>query len=89
MKKIFRKVFSGPILEPIVTIVASILILEYIIFPGLTIDNTLLNIGAGIAGIFLGLIFLIYADGKVKDYFDKKEDKPNEEPLKENEDGKI
>ena len=72
MKKIFRKVFSGPILEPIVTIVASILILEYIIFPGLTIDNTLLNIGAGIAGIFLGLIFLIYADGKVKDYFDKK-----------------
>jgi len=89
MKKIFKKVFSGPILEPIVTIVASILILEYIIFPGLTIDNTLLNIGAGIAGIFLGLIFLIYADGKVKDYFDKKEDKPNEEPLKENEDGKI
>ena len=89
MKKIFKKVFSGPILEPIVTIVASILILEYIIFPGLTIDNTLLNIGAGIAGIFLGLIFLIYADGKVKDYLDKKEDKPNEEPLKENEDGKI
>jgi hypothetical protein len=89
MKKIFRKVFSGPILEPIVTIVASILILEYIIFPGLTIDNTLLNIGAGIAGIFLGLIFLIYADGKIKDHFDKKEDKPNEEPLKENEDGKI
>ena len=77
MKKIFRKVFSGPILEPIVTIVASILILEYIIFPGLTIDNTLLNIGAGIAGIFLGLIFLIYADGKVKDYFDKKESNKN------------
>ena len=89
MKKIFKKVFSKPILEPIVSIVASFLILEYIIFPGLTINNTLMNVGAGLVGIFLGIIFLTYADGKIKDYYEKKEDKQNEEPLKENEDDKI
>lgn len=89
MKKIFKKVFSRPILEPIVSIVASFLILEYIIFPGLTIDNTLMNVGAGLVGIFLGIIFLTYADGKIKDHFEKKEHKQNEESLKEKENGNV
>ena len=89
MKKIFKKVFSRPILEPIVSIVASFLILEYIIFPGLTIDNTLMNVGAGLVGIFLGIIFLTYTDGKIKDHFEKKEHKQNEESLKEKENGNV
>jgi hypothetical protein len=89
MKKIFKKVFSRPILEPIFTIVISILILEYIIFPGLTIDNTLLNIGAALVGIVLGILILTYADGKIREKFEKKENKPNQEPLKEKEDEEI
>ena len=89
MKKIFKKVFSRPILEPIFMIVISILILEYIIFPGLTIDNTLLNIGASLVGIVLGILILTYADGKIREKFEKKENKPNQEPLKEKEDEEI
>jgi hypothetical protein len=74
MKKIFNKVFSKPILEPVVTTIASILILEYIIFPGLTIESTLLNLGSGILGIFLTLFILVYVDGKIKEKSEKKED---------------
>jgi hypothetical protein len=74
MKKIFNKVFSKPILEPVLTTIISILILEYIIFPGLTIENTLLNLGSGIIGIFLTTFILIYVDGKIKEKSEKKED---------------
>jgi hypothetical protein len=74
MKKIFNKVFSKPILEPVVTTIASILILEYIIFPGLTIESTLLNLGSGILGIFLTIFILVYVDGKIKDKSENKED---------------
>jgi hypothetical protein len=74
MKKIFNKVFSKPILEPVVTTIASILILEYIIFPGLTIESTLLNLGSGILGIFLTIFILVYVDGKIKEKSEKKED---------------
>ena len=74
MKKIFNKVFGRPILEPVFTTIVSILILEYIIFPGLTIENTLLNIGSAIVGIFLTIFILSYVDGKIKEKFEKKED---------------
>jgi hypothetical protein len=74
MKKIFNKVFSRPILEPLLTIIVSILILEYIIFPGLTIENTLLNIGSGIVGMFLTIFILNYADEKIRDKFEKKKE---------------
>jgi hypothetical protein len=64
-------------------------VLEFIIFPGLTIDNTILNILSGITGVVLGIIVLTYADGKIKDRFEKKEDKSNQESEKTEEDGKI
>jgi len=104
MKKIFNKVFGRPILEPVFTTIVSILILEYIIFPGLTIENTLLNIGSAIVGIFLTIFILSYVDGKIKEKFEKKQENDwggltNEELIgddeipnlksKENENGKI
>jgi hypothetical protein len=64
-------------------------VLEFIIFPGLTIDNTILNILSGITGVILGIIVLTYVDGKIKDRFEKKEDKLNQESEKTKEDGEI
>ena len=74
MKNIFNKVFSRPILEPVLITIVSILILEYIIFPGLTIENTLLNIGSGIIGVFLTIFILSYTDGKIREKFEKKQE---------------
>jgi predicted membrane chloride channel (bestrophin family) len=102
MRKIINKLFPRKIVEPIVMVVISFLILEFLIFPGLTIENTFINIISGIFGIILGLVFLTYADNIIKDYFEKKDDwggLTNEELIgddeipnvksKEKEDGKI
>jgi uncharacterized membrane protein YqgA involved in biofilm formation len=89
MKELFKKVFSKEIMKPTIMAIISILVLEFIIFPGLTIDNTILNILSGITGVILGIIVLTYVDGKIKDRFEKKEDKLNQESEKTKEDGKI
>ena len=89
MKELFKKVFSKEIMTPAIMAIVSILTLEFIIFPGLTIDNTILNILSGITGVLLGIIVLTYADGKIKERFEKKEDKPSKEQTKFEEDGKI
>ena len=89
MKEILKKVFSRTVLEPIITFIVSVLILQFIVFPGLTINNTLLNMGAGIVGIVLAIFILTYYNNKLKDKFETKEDKPSQEPLKEKEDEKI
>ena len=74
MKKILNKLFTRKIIEPILMVVVSFLILEFLIFPGLTIENTFINIISGIFGIILGLVFLTYADNIIKDYFEEKDD---------------
>jgi hypothetical protein len=103
MKKIINKLFTKKVIEPILMVLVSFLILEFLIFPGLTIENTFINIISGIFGIILGLVFLTYADNIIKDYFEKKDDDwgglSNEELIgddeipnvksKEKEDGKI
>jgi uncharacterized membrane protein YqgA involved in biofilm formation len=89
MKELFKKVFSKEIMKPAIMAIISILVLEFIIFPGLTIDNTILNILSGITGVILGIIILTYVDGKIKDRFEKKEDKLNQESEKTKEDGEI
>jgi hypothetical protein len=102
MRKIINKLFPRKIVEPIVMVIISFLILEFLIFPGLTIENTFINIISGIFGTILGLVFLTYADNIIKDYFEKKDDwggLTNEELIgddeipnvksKEKEDGKI
>ncbi len=102
MKKILNKLFTRKFIEPILIFVVSFLILEFLIFPGLTIENTFINIISGIFGIILGLVFLTYADNIIKEKFEKKDDwggLTNEELIgddeipnvksKEKEDGKI
>lgn len=89
MKELFKKVFSKEIMTPTIMAIVSILVLEFIIFPGLTIDNTILNILSGITGVVLGAIVLTYVDGKVREKFEKKEDKPSKEETKSEDDGKI
>jgi hypothetical protein len=74
MKEILNKLFTRKIVEPILMVLVSFLILEFLIFPGLTIENTFINIISGIFGIILGLVFLTYADNIIKDYFEKKDD---------------
>jgi phosphate/sulfate permease len=89
MKEVFKKIFTRKVIEPIVTFIVSVLVLQFLVFPGLTIDNTIINILSGIIGILLGMIVLTYSDGIIKEQFEKKEDKPNQEKEKTEEDGKI
>ena len=89
MKELFKKVFSRKIMEPLILWIVSILVLEFVVFPGLTVDNTFLNILSGITGIVLGIIVLTYADGKIRKRFEKKEDKPSKKETKSEDDGKI
>jgi len=87
MKETFKKVFNQAVLEPIIIFIVTMLTLEFLIYPGLSIDNTLLNILAGTLGVFLALVVLAYADGKIRDIFEKKKTKSEDE--KPNEDGKL
>ena len=83
MKETFKKVFNRAVLEPIIIFIVSMLVLEFLIYPGLSINNTLLNILSGALGIFLALVVLAYADGKIRDIFEKKETKSETEKPKE------
>lgn len=83
MKETFKKVFNRVVLEPIIIFIVTMLTLEFLIYPGLTIDNTLLNILSGALGVFLVLVLLAYIDGKIRDRFEKKETKPETEKTEE------
>jgi hypothetical protein len=87
MKETFKKVFNRVILEPIIIFIVTMLTLEFLIYPGLSIDNTLLNILSGALGVFLALVLLAYIDGKIRDRFEKKETKSEIEKPKE--DGEL
>jgi hypothetical protein len=87
MKETFKKVFNRVILEPIIIFIVTMLTLEFLIYPGLSIDNTLLNILSGALGVFLALVLLAYIDGKIRDRFEKKETKSETEKPKE--DGEL
>jgi hypothetical protein len=72
MKKLFKRIFCREVLEPIVIFVASMLTLEFLVYPGLTTDNTFLNLLSGAIGIILVLVVLSYADDKIRMLFEKK-----------------
>lgn len=59
MKELFKKVFSEKTSSPIFVGVGTFSILTFIVFPGLTVANTILNILSGILGLFV-LIFVYY-----------------------------
>lgn len=89
MKETFKKIFNQTVLEPIIIFIVSMLVLEFLIYPGLSIDNTLLNILAGALGVFLALVVLAYIDGKIRDVFEKKETKSETEKSKEDGDVQV
>ena len=84
MKKILKKTLRISVLEPIIVFITSMLVLEFIVFPGLTINNTLLNVCSGIIGVILTIFFIIYSQNKFRTTF-----KNNEKLLKEEKDEKI
>lgn len=59
MKDIFKKIFNQKIASPIFVGTGTFAIFTFIVFPGLTVANTLLNIISGLFGIFT-LIFIFY-----------------------------
>ena len=64
MKEIFKKAFSVKSLEPFVVGISVILLLEFAIFPALTISNTFLNLLGG--GLGVGLVIFLYEYVKKK-----------------------
>ncbi len=59
MKDLFKKVFSQKTASPIFVGFGVFAIFSFIVFPGLTASNTILNILSGIVGLF-SLIFVYY-----------------------------
>ena len=59
MKELFKKVFDKKIATPIFVGFGFFAIFTYIVFPGLTQADTILNILAALVGIFT-LIFVFY-----------------------------
>ncbi len=59
MKDLFKKVFSKKIANPIFVGFGAFAIVTFIVFPGLTAANTLLNIVSALIGIFT-LTFIFY-----------------------------
>ncbi len=66
MKEIFKKSFSRETLEPFFIGVGTILLLEFVIFPGLTVANTLLNLFSAILTIGLIIFTITYLKSKIK-----------------------
>jgi hypothetical protein len=59
MKELFKKVFSKKTATPIFVGFGAFAIMTFIVFPGLTAANTILNIFSGLIGLFT-LIFIYY-----------------------------
>lgn len=64
MKEVLEKAFNRKTLEPFLIGVGTILLLEYIIFPGLTLANSFINLLC--AGISIALIIFIITYLKIK-----------------------
>lgn len=59
MKDILNKVFDKKIVKPIFVGFGTFAILTFIVFPGLTVANTVFNIISAIVGLFT-LVFVFY-----------------------------
>ena len=59
MKELFKKVFNKKTSTPIFVGFGAFAIFTFIVFPGLTAANTIINILSGIIGLF-SLLFIFY-----------------------------
>ena len=68
MKEAFKQAFSWETLKPFVFGMGSVLLLEFIIFPGLTIANTFINLISGtlLIGLIIFTMSYIFGFGKKK-----------------------
>ena len=58
----FDKIFSKKVVVPFFSVLGVVAIFQWIVFPGLTAADTLVNIFAGIIGFFT-LVFVYYSLG--------------------------
>ncbi len=82
MKEIFKKSFSWETLEPFLVGVGTVLLLEFLIFPGLTLNNTFINLLSGATLLWLIIFTITYLKTKFKLWKTKvttKESNDNEE----------
>jgi hypothetical protein len=70
MKKALNKLFKKTNVEMILVALGVVLSIQFLIFPGLTAPNTLMNIGAGLGALVLALFLYYYL-------------LPSEEPIEE------
>lgn len=80
MKDLFKKVFSKNISTTIFVCFGTFAVFTFIIFPGLTAANTIVNILSSIVGVFF-LVFLFYYIGMDKLIEETPEVKPGETEL--------
>lgn len=58
----FNKIFSKKVIVPFFSGIGTVAIFDWIVFPGLTAADTLVNVLAGIIGFFT-LLFVYYSLG--------------------------
>jgi hypothetical protein len=63
MKELLKKVFSKKISTPVFVGFGVFAIFTFIVFPGLTVNNTFLNIISTIIGIFTLVYIFYYING--------------------------
>jgi hypothetical protein len=60
MKKTINKVFQKSNIELVLVAMTVLLIVEYLIYPGLSAPNTLVNIASSLGALILGLFVYYY-----------------------------
>jgi hypothetical protein len=73
MKEIFTKIGNSKFIKIFLQLFVLGLIYEFIVTPGLTLDNTLINIVSGLIGVGLlaYLFFLLELDNIIKKFKNK------------------
>ena len=59
MKETLNKVFGNKLIKSLTVLVVTSLVFQFVIFPGLTVADTIINIASGLL-MLLNLIFLFY-----------------------------
>jgi hypothetical protein len=59
MKETLNKVFGSELIKSLTVLVVTALVFQFLIFPGLTVANTILNIASGLL-MLINLIFIYY-----------------------------
>ena len=93
MKEIFKKSFSLKTLEPFILGIGSVLLLEFLIFPGLSVANTIINLISAVLLIGFLIFIITYLKINLWDFTKvtktESDDKKKNESEKENKNESI